>query len=103
MPLRFGRDSAHRSCPTSDHVKGPGFARGLFFVPGRLPPASDLQLSSLASSVMRTAGVVQWFNDSKGFGVISPDGGNKDCVVHSSAIQCNVIKSQAEGHRLQLD
>ena len=52
---------------------------------------------------MRTTGTVKWFNDEKGFGFITPEGGAKDCFVHHSSIQANGFKSLNEGDRVEFD
>lgn len=52
---------------------------------------------------MRTTGVVKWFNETKGFGFITPDNGQKDCFVHHSAIQAQGFRTLAEGEKVEFD
>lgn len=48
-------------------------------------------------------GTVKWFNDSKGFGFVTPEGGGKDLFAHFSAIQGNGFKTLQEGQRVTFD
>lgn len=52
---------------------------------------------------MRTNGTVKWFNETKGFGFITREDGQKDCFVHHSAITGAGFKSLAEGDRVEFD
>ena len=48
-------------------------------------------------------GTVKWFNDSKGFGFISPSDGSADVFVHFSAVQGDGFRSLAEGQTVSYE
>lgn len=50
-----------------------------------------------------TTGTVKWFNDAKGFGFITPDGGGPDLFAHFSAIQSSGFKSLKEGQKVSFE
>ena len=50
----------------------------------------------------RISGTVKWFNDAKGFGFITREGG-PDVFVHFSAIESSGFKSLAEGDKVEFE
>ena len=46
-------------------------------------------------------GTVKWFNESKGYGFITPDGGGKDLFAHFSQIQSAGFKTLKEGQKVE--
>ncbi|HYJ78262.1 MAG TPA: cold-shock protein [Longimicrobiaceae bacterium] len=52
---------------------------------------------------MRNTGTVKWFNEAKGFGFITPEGGGKDCFVHYSGIAGSGFRTLAEGEQVEYD
>ncbi|GAA0541331.1 CspA family cold shock protein [Rhizomicrobium palustre] len=50
-----------------------------------------------------TIGIVKFFNASKGFGFIAPEGGGKDVFVHSSALATSGMRVLAEGQRVSYE
>jgi CspA family cold shock protein len=50
-----------------------------------------------------TTGTVKWFNESKGFGFISPSDGGDDVFVHFSVIQGGGFKTLQEGQSVSFE
>ena len=51
----------------------------------------------------RLNGTVKWFSRVKGYGFISPDGGEKDVFVHFSAIVGEGYRNLEEGQRVEFN
>ena len=50
-----------------------------------------------------TTGTVKFFNESKGYGFIAPDGGGNDAFVHVTAVERAGMRSLRENQRLSYD
>lgn len=48
-------------------------------------------------------GTVKWFNETKGFGFISPSDGSKDVFVHISAVERSGLTTLAEGQAVSFE
>ena len=59
-------------------------------------------ISTLKEKQM-TIGTVKFFNTTKGFGFIAPEGGGKDVFVHVSAVEAAGMRSLAEGQKVSFD
>ena len=50
-----------------------------------------------------STGTVKWFNPTKGYGFIQPQGGGQDVFVHISAVERSGIGNLREGQRLSFE
>jgi CspA family cold shock protein len=48
-------------------------------------------------------GTVKFFNATKGFGFITPEGGGKDVFVHATAVEAAGMRSLNEGDKISFD
>jgi CspA family cold shock protein len=62
--------------------------------PGEIPMPQEKHMAT---------GTVKFFNATKGFGFISPEGGAKDVFVHATAVEAAGLRSLAEGQRVTFD
>jgi CspA family cold shock protein len=65
--------------------------------------ASPAHMQFRNGMTQMSTGTVKWFNDSKGFGFITPDDGGKDLFAHHSNIQMDGYKSLKEGQKVSFD
>jgi cold shock protein len=56
-----------------------------------------------AKEEIMATGTVKWFNDSKGYGFISPTNGGDDLFAHFSEIQADGFKTLQEGQNVEFE
>src|SRR5579875_134393 len=73
-------------------------------------PLSPCRFTPLDSSIFNfyfrifmDTGTVKWFNDTKGFGFITPDNGGDDLFAHFSEIRADGFKTLAEGQKVSFE
>jgi CspA family cold shock protein len=59
---------------------------------------TTIDLPSMETSM--ASGTVKWFNMTKGYGFIAPDGGGADVFVHITAVQAAGMRELKEGQKL---
>jgi len=62
-----------------------------------------VSVKSIEKEVEMPKGTVKWFNDSKGFGFITPEDGSKDLFAHHTEIQMDGYKSLKEGQTVEFE
>lgn len=67
-------------------------------VPRRVDPAGEYRKGTHVST-----GTVKWFNETKGYGFITPDQGGSDIFVHISAVERSGLRGLNEGQKISYD
>jgi len=63
--------------------------------------APFIQINQSVRKIKMAQGTVKWFNEAKGFGFITPEGGGADLFVHFSEIQANGFRTLQENQRVE--
>src|SRR5262245_1518217 len=100
----FGRSAPVLNPPSLNRAPGrdsltslPDDQRPLALLGQVAPAEPDAKEQSMA------IGTVKFFNTTKGFGFIAPEGGGKDVFVHASAVQAAGLRALNEGQRVSFD
>ncbi|EAQ44292.1 cold shock family protein [Roseobacter sp. MED193] len=65
--------------------------------------AAILRAAYQRENTEMATGTVKWFNSTKGFGFIAPDGGTKDVFVHISAVERSGLTGLADNQKVTFD
>ena len=63
----------------------------------------DIRPDDYSKGTIMAVGTVKFYNSSKGFGFIAPEGGAKDVFVHATALEAAGMTSLSEGQKVSFD
>jgi CspA family cold shock protein len=69
----------------------------------RTAPAKGCGGNPMQRSSHMAIGTVKFFNTTKGFGFIAPEGGGKDVFVHATAVEAAGMRTLSEGQKVSFD
>ena len=87
-------DSSNAISQNSESCRGRCSERGVLRVSAR---------TKAKETVKMPTGTVKWFNDSKGFGFITPDAGGDDLFAHFSEVRGDGFKTLAENQKVSYE
>jgi CspA family cold shock protein len=95
MKTRLRCDNRPHVTPSSAYV--PAISTDAAALPHSRGQQQDQGVTTMAK------GTVKWFNATKGFGFIQPEGGSKDVFVHISAVERAGLSGLADGQKVTFD
>lgn len=97
------REGAAISCEVGSGAKGPLVVTVLNVADGVATPAGRAGGRAAPRAAQTLEGAVKWFDASKGYGFVAPDGGSKDVFLHVTALRRSGVTALDSGQRVRVD